>query len=260
SVMLNRGDTFHHTSLDTMDKVDPTELRRSCFIALGSVYYLAVAGDTEALDIARLIARNGLGRLAGDYYDALGGLREAATPDAMHEAFRQVLNVVAHAVKRESQAVLSTQALAPSTALDREIAGLKVHLETMGLEFPKEARDAYFRLCAARGTVPKRLEVSEDERRQGQVVPVRAADFIGPLQMDYVSEKLGPAALQDVKLRGNAAYEAVNFVDGRRSVYEISRAVSAEFSPVDVGDVAGFFALLEKAGLVTLKPASPARK
>ena len=260
SVMLNRGDTFHHTSLDSMDKVDPTELRRSCFIALGSVYYLAAAGDTEALDTARLVARNGLGRLAGDYYDAFGGLRGAATPDELHTAFRQVLNVVAHAVKREAQAILSAQALTANPALSREIAGLKIHLESLSLELPKEARDAYIRLCAERGTMPKRLETSEDERRQSQVIPVRAAEFIGPLQMDYVSEKLGPAAFQDLKLRGNAAYEALNFVDGRRSVYEIARAVSAEFNPVDVRDVGAFFTLLEKAGLVTLKPAAPPRK
>ena len=260
SVMLNRGDTFHHTSLDSMDKVDPTELRRSCFIALGSVYYLAAAGDDEALATARIVARNGLGRLAGDYYDASAPLREAATADALHAAYRQVLNVAAHAVKRETQAVLSTQALAPSAAIHREIAGLKVHLETLGLEFPKEARDAYLRLCAAQGAMPKRLETDEDERRQSLVIPVRTADFVGPLQMDYLSEKLGPEGLKDLKLRGNAAYEAVNFVDGRRSVYEIARAVSAEFNPVDVNDMAGFFALLEKGGLVTLKPAVPARK
>jgi hypothetical protein len=150
--------------------------------------------------------------------------------------------------------------LAPSAAIHREIAGLKVHLETLGLEFPKEARDAYLRLCAAQGAMPKRLETDEDERRQSLVIPVRTADFVGPLQMDYLSEKLGPEGLKDLKLRGNAAYEAVNFVDGRRSVYEIARAVSAEFNPVDVNDMAGFFALLEKGGLVTLKPAVPARK
>jgi aminopeptidase-like protein len=260
AVMLNRGDTFHHTSLDTMDKVDPTELRRSCFIALGSVYYLAAAGDNEALATARLVARNGLGRLAGDYYDASAGLREAATADALYAAYRQVLNVAAFAVRRESQALLSTQALAANAAAQREIAGLKVHLETLGLEFPKEARDAYARLSAALGALPRRLETTEDERRQSLVVPVRAADFIGPLQMDYLVEKLGPEALKDIQLRGNAAYEALNFADGRRSVYEIARAVSAEFSPVDVSSVAGFFALLEKAGLVELQTALPARK
>jgi aminopeptidase YwaD len=260
AVMLNRDDTFHHTSLDTMDKVDPTELRRSCFIALGSVYYLAAAGDNEALATARVVARNGLGRLAGDFYDASAGLHEATSAEALYAAFRQVLNVAAFAVKRESQALLSTQALTANAATQREIAGMKVHLETLGLELPREARDAYVRLSTALGAMPRRLETTEEERRQSLVVPVRAADFVGPLEMDYLREKLGPDALKDVQLRGNAAYEALNFVDGRRSVYEIARAVSAEFSPVDVSAVAGFFSLLEKAGLVELKAALPARK
>ncbi len=73
SVMFGHGDTFHHTSLDTPDKVDSSELRRVCFAALGSIYYMANASEQEGGDMARLIVRNGLSRLSQDYYDALRG-------------------------------------------------------------------------------------------------------------------------------------------------------------------------------------------
>jgi len=59
-------------------------------------------------------------------------------------------------------------------------------------------------------------------------------------------------ALAGLKLSGNTAYEALNLVDGDRSVYVISRAVSAEYGPVSAQDVLGFFQVLEKCDLVSL--------
>jgi hypothetical protein len=84
-------------------------------------------------------------------------------------------------------------------------------------------------------------------------VPVRAAGFIGPLEDDYLEEKLGLDIFDEVGLKGNTAYEALNFADGKKSLHEILMAVSAEFGPVSGADVRAFFTVLERAGLVTLK-------
>ncbi len=70
---------------------------------------------------------------------------------------------------------------------------------------------------------------------------------------DYLDEKMGPDAVNELKLRGDAAYEALNFVDGKKSVHDIALAVSAEYGPTDIQQVHDFFRLLEKAGLVTFK-------
>jgi len=86
-----------------------------------------------------------------------------------------------------------------------------------------------------------------------RVVPVRAEDFVCPLWTDYIEEKLGESVLDGIKLRRYASYEALNFVDGRRSIFGIARAVSAEFEPVGVQEVYDFFRVLERAGLVRLK-------
>ncbi len=56
-----------------------------------------------------------------------------------------------------------------------------------------------------------------------------------------------------MRLRGYTAYEAINFADGNRSIYDIARAVSAEFGPVDMKKIEDFFKILEKAGLFKLK-------
>lgn len=49
------------------------------------------------------------------------------------------------------------------------------------------------------------------------------------------------------------SYEALNFVDGERSVFDITRAVSAEFGPVNIKDIKNFFKIIEKAELIRLK-------
>jgi aminopeptidase YwaD len=252
SVMLNRGDTFHHTSLDTMDKVDPTELRRSSFIALGAVYYLAAAGEKEALDMARLVVRNGLARHAADVYDSMAAIQNASGDDALVAAHKHVSNVCMSSYSREAQAVLSTLAFVKDRAVRREIEALNGPLETAQGSLSKEIFNMFWGRLAEPA---KRLEpaMSEAEKALTRIIPVRAPDFVCPLETDYLVEKLGPSVLQELKLGDDAAYEALNFADGRRDLLEIAKAVSAEYGPVDPADVARFFKVLERAGLVRMK-------
>jgi len=253
AVMLNRGDTFHHTSLDTMDKVDPTELRRSCAVALGISYYLAAASDPEALRMARRVARNGLGRIAADYYDGLEGLYAAADSTALVSAYRGVLNAVSQATVRETRALVSTLAFASTEETAAVIKSLNLHFDAAGMTFPKEANRIYKKRCADLGFAPGALPLTKEERRLSRIVPVRAEDFVCPLETEYLVEKLGEAAVRDLELRGDRAYEALNFADGKRSVQDIVLALSAEFGPVEARTVLSYFEILEKAGLMTLK-------
>ncbi len=253
SVMLNRGDTFHHTSLDTMDKVDPTELRRSCFIALGTAYFVATAGEAEALATARLVARNGLARLAGNYYDALAALESAKEGESLHAAYGRVLNVVSHAVRRETEAILSVRAFDKQGAVPKDSAAGRGQLETLGLSFSKEADAVYRRRCQALGIPPQKLIVSEENLRLGRIVPSRVPAFIGPLESDFIEEKLGADSTKPLELPGDQAYEALNFVDGKRSLYEIALALDAEYGFPEPGRLTAFFEVLEKAGLIVLK-------
>lgn len=253
SVMLNRGDTFHHTSLDTMDKVDPTELRRSSFIALGAVYYLAAAGENEATDMARLVVRNGYGRLGADVADALEALYGAEGAETIRAAFVQALNVIARSGQRETRSVLSTLAFVKDKARAKEVEALTAPLFAALQSFVKEASDRYERCCARLGVAIRLPLPGASEEAMSGLVPVRAEDFVCPLETDYLVEKLGPSVLGEIKLRGNAAYEALNFADGKRSVRDIALAVSAEFGPVDPVHVEGFFKILERAGLVRME-------
>jgi aminopeptidase-like protein len=253
SVMFGHGDTFHHTSLDTPDKVDASELRRVCFVALGSTYYMAAASDKEARDMALLIAGNGISRMSEDYYDTLPQMFEADDAARLHKAYTQVLNVVEHSLQREIQSVRSTRVFVKEAQMKKEIDRTTENLTLLNNGFNKEVQKLYADLCRKFGMKPKPITLNAEEKRLSRVVPLRAEDFVCPLQSDYVEEKLGQGIMRQLKLRGNAAYEAINFADGKRSVYDIARAVSAEFGPVDAKDVEDFFKILERAELFRLK-------
>jgi aminopeptidase YwaD len=57
---------------------------------------------------------------------------------------------------------------------------------------------------------------------------------------------------------GQYAYEALNFVDGKRVVSAIRDALAAEFGPVPVDLVAEYLAALESVGVI--RRASPASR
>ncbi len=253
SVMLNYGDVFHHTSLDNMDKVDPAELRRSAFIALGTAYYVAAAGDAEAVDTARLSARNGYSRLAAAALDRLDDLYHASDGGKLNEVYRMVLNGMNQAAKKEIETVRSASALSGSERAVRDIAAAAAPLEACVLSLPKEAHKVYRMRCAELGVPVKSLTISDEERALARIIPSRTDLVIGPLDSDYLAEKLGPSGASGPSLRREAAYEALNLVDGRRTMQDIYLALAADYNGLVPADLRTFFDLLRKAGVTTEK-------
>ena len=95
------------------------------------------------------------------------------------------------------------------------------------------------------------------------VIPERSPDMRGPINFFrpeygrwWLMEKTGDEHFdQKVALaqRGEYfMYEALNFADGKRNVVEIRDAVSAEFEPVPVAEVAQYFEFLQKLGVVRM--------
>ncbi|RKY89315.1 hypothetical protein DRQ09_01595 [candidate division KSB1 bacterium] len=56
SIMIGHPDVFHHTSYDTPDKVDPTEMKRSVAVVTLSALAIANADNCSAYDIANLVS------------------------------------------------------------------------------------------------------------------------------------------------------------------------------------------------------------
>jgi aminopeptidase YwaD len=252
AVMFGHGDTFHHTSLDTPDKVDASELRRVCFITLGSMYYMANASDAEASAMARLITRNGLSRLSADFYDTLSLMCTDSSAE-LHDTYKQLLNVIEHSTRRETQAIQSTSVFSKNPQHKKDVVRLTGNIKTLESIFRVDAEKAYKDLCRRKNLKPLKISLTEEEENLRNIVPKRAENFVCPLQEGYVAEKLGADALSEVQLPRYADYEALNFADGQRSILDICRAVSAEYGPIDPKKILSFFRVLERAELVQIK-------
>jgi hypothetical protein len=123
----------------------------------------------------------------------------------------------------------------------------------MRAAFGDDLKSRYAKICKKFGVRPEQLVMSPHEAERNQIVPQRISTFVCPLQREYVTEKLGDTAFDGVDLAGNAAYEALNFVDGKRTLLDIAKAVSAEYGPIETQKIHDFFKVLEKADLILLK-------
>ena len=94
------------------------------------------------------------------------------------------------------------------------------------------------------------------------VVYHRSANPKGPMSVfgyDYLVDHFGKAqtsalalpAFKGLRAEGESyTIEALNFVDGRRTVQAIRDSLTAEFGPVPVADVAEYLSALEKIGVL----------
>ncbi len=127
----------------------------------------------------------------------------------------------------------------------------------------EELGSFHLRRTEALGIQPALAERSPEEESLRGRVPVRAETPRGPVGPDrflyggaWLEERLGGRELLDLDILHDGqyvAYEALNFVDGKRDLLQIRDAVSAEFSPVPAGHIAEFFAVMEKAGVVSFE-------
>lgn len=224
-------DYTHHTSDDTPDMVDPVELERSEIIATAAVLYLSDLGDAEAVDLARLVAANGARRLGE------AGRRAQAVRESHGAA--EAASVIRHAAAWERQAVASVLTFNASDAARRAVERSSEQLE-------------------AQETVLLGM-IGRDTRERGPVaaatddrVPVRTTR--GPLDFALPESRLPDDAAAWYRsaaftLSGDARFELVNFIDGRRTVSQIRNALSAEFQPVPVPVVARYIEDLVRVGV-----------
>lgn len=238
--LRDHPDVYIHTTGDVADNIEPTKIKRSAFIAAASGYYLSRFPD-GGQSLLALSSVNALERLAED------GRRAAVRAAADR---REAAIVIGQAVLREQRRMGS---LGMFVHADSRIAGrfaddiAETGRRMLARVMPPADADRY----AAAG-----FQMPAVDRR----VPVRNPAVRGPLTPDgdWVVEQAGAAAagiaIAHLPNSGDVTYEIVNFIDGVRTVSEIRDAVSAEFEPVALKDVAEYLDLLDRARALTFKP------
>ncbi|MGA9363264.1 MAG: M28 family peptidase [Bacteroidota bacterium] len=253
STMLGHPDPFHHTAQDTPDKVDPTELKRVCFIAAASAWFMANASDVETERLLLEMYRGSLERFVDDLTNAEAAMYSAQTPDELFTSYKDALNVTKYSGRREVKSLQSASILAASAHTKEYIDESATNLKRFEQTREVGVKELYDRLCRERGIRPRNVEITPEEQAAMAITPVRSDTFKCPLGDDYLVQKLGKELVESLpSLTGDAAWEAVNFVDGKRNLLEVYEAVKAEYGESSLQMLKNYFSLLEKAGLISL--------
>lgn len=221
-------DRYIHTNYDLAANIDPTKLKRAAFIGAASAWYLANFSDLDVPAVLKLLQRNALQRSA---------------------------ELV------ERRASLAAIDVAASTRVHFALERRKVHsVEPFAAMSESDHANAVTYLDALQAllvTPEPKIFVERNE-----TVYERNADIEGPMHAfgySYLDDKLGASVAAKLRLashstpRGDGemfAYEALNFVDGKRTVSDIRDWLVAELGDVPLEYVAEYLQALESIGVL----------
>ncbi len=221
-------DRYIHTNYDLAANIDPTKLKRAAFIGAVSAWYLASFSDEDVPGVMNMLQRNALQRSAvlAERRRELTVIDAAATTKIHFALERRKIHSV------ESFAILQKDVHQDAVAFLDELQ------ELMATPDPR--------------ILPQRDET----------VYARDPDVEGPMHAfgySYIEDKLDTETLSSLSLESHATayggggmftYEALNLVDGERSVSDIRDWLVAEMGDVPVEAVAEYLAALESIGVL----------
>ncbi len=246
--LINWPDDFIHSTDDDLDNIDPTQLRRNNFLIAAMAYYLAFAEADDVPLLAGATFAQGQRRLANDMKVAVE--RIATSDDAM-AGWKDAMLLAEQGIEREVRAVESVRVFAgenrqANRLIDRLVKRVKAKKAVMLADLRSYFQQVHHRR-------PPGLALSDEEKAASKKVPVNAAisEYFEKRNRARVATQLHPLMRDEV----------YNFVDGRRSYYDIYKAVRAEalaagewyYGNVTLGDVVALLDAAVEAGALTLK-------
>ena len=224
-------DRYIHTHLDAVANIDATKLERAAFIAASSGYLLSRLGVSDAGWVWDAIARESLRRTA-----TMLEQRARLTPP-------EAANLVRFHMAHEREVAASVERFFRPTA-----------------DMRRQADDFLDRLGALAGATARRpAAAAPPGPAGGELVFRRNPKLKGPVAVfgyDYFDahhKGPKPALLNYRGARAEGedyAYEALNLVDGRRTVRQIRDDLSAIYGPVPLEIVLTYLRALEAIDVV----------
>jgi aminopeptidase YwaD len=252
-MMIVWPDQWYHTSGDTPDKSDATQLKRAVFIGTASAIFMAGAGPVEAETLIAEVGWRSLDRVGQANLKAERMIRTAA-PDKLHEAFKAADNFAAMNILREEETLDSIRFFFREQT-DRLEALLLARKKTLAaLRQPASAAlEALYRdRCGQAGIPPQKIALTEDEIRLDKLIPKRTDAMKGLFDDAAFSAKRREMKDAPPYNLGRGESDIRNLIDGKRSILRIRNLASAARGTVGLKDVENYLLLMEKAGFVTI--------
>jgi aminopeptidase YwaD len=270
-------DPFYHSSMDTPDKLDPTQFKRAGVVGLGALAVLAQADEAMALKVAAETLARGTGRLGEAQRKGLSYMADAADAVAVAEALKDARATVRHQLEVEKACLRSAAVLFPSPADgQKRLAAIEPLLDQQAMALQAQV-SAVYQLAATRLGGPSTEPVpTELERKAARtfVEPVAGAGggrggFGGGAPAGQSAGQTGTASAISAadreaaqaatrKIPGHMTAELRAILPRKMTVLQIREFLSGEFEPVPLADIVGYFDAQAVIGAVKLTEQVPA--
>jgi hypothetical protein len=258
-------DKFYHTSMDTIDNVSESSMKRVSWVAAVGALDLSNADSKEVLRMVYLVSAKGAQRLKEAGAEISRELFEAAEKlrGKKSEQAEEMLRVasfgrtkLADIASSELASLESAERFGKSKATSSLVRRCQREIEAIATQETSKLAEVLATLTTIeRITLPKDLPETKQIAELRRITPRKM--FKGTLCGDLVKEKLGHEGYAKFKSIGekdsefdNKAVETLNFMNGERSGLDILYAVSSEYGQTDPEMLLHFIKELEKIGLV----------
>ena len=254
SVMFGSADQFHHTSFDESSRVDSTRMKRVGVMTGGAALIVAYADKDASIELAAQTYSHAHKRISGTTARIISELIDTTPKDAENLGTRYVrgLALLEEAGNRETKAVKAAAKLSDSSSA--YIEGLVNQVKDLA-EGQKEVVKHLYDGITAKAGIESISQESGPVRETMTMIPKKT--YAGPtkgIRADDIQneeDKKWYSANSRGTPLGRTSLELMNFVDGKRSIYNIATAVSLEYQNVDPLDVKHYMDIMKAAGKIT---------
>jgi aminopeptidase YwaD len=246
-------DLYYHTSEDTPDKIDPTQLRRAIFISAAGAYTIASAGDEMAIRIISEMyagANTRLGIQMGKATDMIWN----ASAVTMKSVFKRAVYNIEGLIMAEKSAMEKIKMISQSLEVLSMLNTRKEELDDMHDIQIIALRELMNDRTKQLSIPPVTLVPDDIERNAVKIIPVMTDkaklmkygaynDYLNGLSTDF---KVSHPYHGIINLS-----EAAGLADGKRNLLQIKKMVDAQFereSPLQ--DLVNYYIVLKEAGLM----------
>lgn len=214
--LINWDDYFIHSSDDDLWQIDATQLQRNAFIITSMAYYL---GKSESEELPLLLSETyaqGSKRLANDLQAAFHQIQSQSDTSL---GWKNANIIIEQGIMREERALKSiTRLLGSDATIIKQINSVSKQLQDKEEGMVSEVSNMFSTNHKAK---PTKIDLSAQEIAATKKTPKNT-----PILDDYFGKRKG--GVRGVKIHSTMRMEVFNFVDGKRSYYDIYKAVLAE--------------------------------
>jgi aminopeptidase YwaD len=246
-------DLYYHTSEDTPDKCDPTQLRRIILIAAASAYTMASAGDDMALRILSEMYAGATTR-TGIQMGKATDLIWNASSLSMKNLYKRAVYNIEGSVMAEKSAIGKVAALSDAPDIQTMINNLKEKLDILLQVQLTALRELMNTRSKELAIPPADLNPDDSERNAIKIIPVPTEKAKNLTYQGYnnLIRALPENFLISNRYSGIVnTSEAAGLADGKRNLLQVKKMVDAQFereSPLN--DIVNYFNVLKEAGLM----------